>query len=133
MSMLSLHRISSESEVLEVLERTYRQPVLLFKHSATCPISARAHREVEKFLSSYAPHTSGAAPNDNLPLASDSPLYAAMIVVQEARSASNLIAERTGVQHQSPQVLLLSGGTVLWSDSHSGITAERLQAACNVL
>jgi bacillithiol system protein YtxJ len=33
----------------ELMTRSQNEPVVLFKHSTTCPISARAHREMERF------------------------------------------------------------------------------------
>ena len=84
---------------------------ILFKHSTRCPISAGAHREAEKFLARH--------PQANI--------YKVHVI--EDRSVSNYIAERTGVRHASPQVILLNAGSVQWHESHYQITAEALEGA----
>lgn len=87
------------------------QSYWIFKHSATCPISRRAFRELEGFLES----SQGKA------------WPVVVIVVQEAREVSNEIANKFGVQHQSPQILLINQTEVIWHTSHSNITAQQLQ------
>ena len=51
------------------------------------------------------------------------------IVVQEARSLSDLVARETGIRHESPQVILFRNGEAVWNTSHHGITAESLREA----
>ena len=46
-------------------------------------------------------------------------------VVAERRLAQ-AVAARTGIQHESPQVLLLKDGKVVWHENHWRITAARL-------
>ena len=93
-----------DSQTLEQLfARSHREPVVLFKHSSTCPISATAYREVERV-----------AGDINL------------VVVQKARAVSNEIESRTGVRHESPQALVLRDGKAVWSASHWNVTAEAL-------
>ena len=87
--------------------------VLIFKHSLTCPISSGAFREFQSFLASGAPQ--GVAVK--------------LIEVQNARPASNRVAEVTGVRHESPQALLIEDGAVRWHRSHHQITAQALKAA----
>ena len=82
----------------------------ILKHSCTCPVSTAAHDEV---LSALARH----------------PLPAGMVVVQESRPLSNWLAARLGYVHQSPQLFLVRGGTVLWQASHWGITSTSMAAA----
>jgi len=86
--------------------------MLVFKHSNTCPISARAWQRFQEFTA-HAPK--------NLALR--------MITVQESRAVSNEFAARTGVHHESPQAVLLVGGNAVWDDSHGRITAETLTEA----
>jgi bacillithiol system protein YtxJ len=88
------------------------RPVLVLKHSLTCGGSTRALREVET-LSSGAP------------LAVD----VVVIHVQAARDVSNAIAERCGVPHESPQVLLLHDGRAVWHASHHRVTADAILEA----
>jgi bacillithiol system protein YtxJ len=84
----------------ELFARSNQSPVLLFKHSTTCPISdAGAAGEV------------------------------ALVVVQTARPLSNEIAERTGVRHESPQAIVLRAGKPVWTASHYDITAAAVEQA----
>ncbi len=81
---------------------------ILFKHSPTCPISLFAHREVMRFRKSQP----------------DAPVY--MVSVRQRRNVARHIAERTGVRHESPQILVLRRGNVVAAASHDQITAELL-------
>lgn len=94
------------------LARAFEEPwALLFKHSTRCPVSAAAHREVAEFRRR---HPSAA-------------VYVVHVV--EQRDLSKAVAERTGVRHESPQAIVLEDGSVTWSDSHEGVTADALEAA----
>ncbi len=89
------------------------RPSWLFKHSIACPISARAH----------------AAFTDYLAEADHAHEPAGIVVIQQARAVSDHIAARTGVAHQSPQVLLVRDGDVLFHTSHMKITRDALAQA----
>ena len=52
-----------------------------------------------------------------------------VIPVVEARSASNHLAEKTGVRHESPQLLVFRNGELVTSRNHWDITGEALAAA----
>ena len=94
----------------ELFARSDDAPVLLFKHSTTCPISAHAYREMSRL-------DAGAAGE------------VALVVVQTARPLSNEIAERTGVRHESPQAIVLRAGKPVWTASHYDITAAAVEQA----
>ncbi|WP_239671925.1 bacillithiol system redox-active protein YtxJ [Mangrovibacillus cuniculi] len=80
----------------------------LFKHSSTCPISARAFQEFRFFV------------KNNL----DAPAY--FITVQTSRPLSNYIEEVTGIRHESPQVFYFKDGKVVESTSHTSIKENLL-------
>lgn len=84
---------------------------IIFKHSPTCPTSLYAHREVTRF-------------RETQPYA---PVY--LISVRRQRDVARHVAQRTGVQHESPQIVVLRRGDVLASASHDAITAEWLASA----
>lgn len=90
----------------ELIARSNNEPVILFKHSTTCPISAAAYREMSKVTDDVM-----------------------MLVVQKSRDVSNEIARRTGVRHETPQTLILRNGEVVWSASHFDITADEVTRA----
>jgi bacillithiol system protein YtxJ len=83
---------------------------IVFKHSPSCPVSWMAHREVIRF------HT--AQPS--------APIY--LVSVRKFRDLARLIAERTGIRHESPQIIVMQDGRVAGTVSHSGVTAEFLSA-----
>jgi bacillithiol system protein YtxJ len=96
----------------EALDRALGADVfLLFKHSRSCPISARAFREYEAFLAAREGLATG------------------WIDVVAQRSWSQRVAAATGVPHQSPQALLVRGGRVAWNASHYDITAAAMERA----
>ena len=78
---------------------------VLFKHSTRCPISMWAKVEFDTFAASYE---------------SEGKLYYLDVITY--RDISNEIADKTGVAHQSPQVLVLKNGNVIWHASHWNIT-----------
>lgn len=99
------------------LEKVFTEPVaILFKHSTTCPVSARAYNELQQYAGE---HNSTAY----------APIY--LVKVIESRPISNSIAEKTSVKHESPQVFILSKGKVVWQDSHFLITKKNLEENMN--
>ncbi|MGO4889863.1 bacillithiol system redox-active protein YtxJ [Anaerobacillus sp. MEB173] len=97
---------------IEEMKQFVQQPGkhLLFKHSTTCPISAKAHEEVVGFVD-------------------ESGISAAIVLVIEDRPVSNRIAEDFGIKHESPQIFLLEDGNVRWNTSHWKITKAALMEA----
>ena len=112
--MKNATRISTRMELDRAFEASGSAPVLLFKHSLTCPLSTTAWRVYRSFLEGRD--------------AGDPVLYA-YLEVQNARDVSNEVARRTGVRHESPQALLLKGGECLWSASHGDISEVWWEAA----
>lgn len=107
-----MNALESSQDINNAIETSHQKPVFIFKHSATCPFSARANREVM-----------------NLEL--EFPFY--RVVVQQSRAVSNEIAERLAVVHQTPQIILLDKGEVKLDMSHSAITTDSLTTAMNEL
>jgi monothiol bacilliredoxin len=54
-----------------------------------------------------------------------------IIRVVEARKASNRVEEITGIQHESPQVVLFKDGKAVFDRDNWDITAESLAEALN--
>jgi bacillithiol system protein YtxJ len=48
------------------------------------------------------------------------------VEVLAARAVSDAIAERLGVRHASPQVIVVRGGRAVWSATHWDVTAGAL-------
>ncbi len=106
--------LESVSEIDSLIARSQETPVLLFKHSLTCPISSAALRQYQQFLQDRPD--------------GDATVYT-LVEIQKAREVSSEIAQRTGVRHESPQALLLRGGEVAWHASHWSIKAGALASA----
>ncbi len=87
------------------------QPMVVFKHSATCSISIDVKRQYDAFV----------AANPDVPTR--------VVVVQTERPLSNALEQVTQVRHESPQALLVRDGRVLWHASHRRITAASLEQA----
>ena len=102
--------VTDAGELDELLARSHDAPVVLFKHSTTCPISARAHRQ----MSELSPEVAG---------------QISLVIVQRAREVSRRVAEQTGIEHESPQAIILRNGQAVWSASHFDITAEAVAQA----
>lgn len=113
--LTSVNRIE---ELESLLTQSGSRPLLLFKHSGSCGISAEALDELVGHLDT---------PGDisGHPV---SPLYA-MVTVQTHREVSNAVAARLGVRHETPQALLVRDGQVIWSASHFRVTAAAVAAA----
>ena len=104
-STQSLREIDSIEECASVMKE---ELVVLFKHSPTCPVSWMAQREVLQYHSAQP----------------DVPIY--LISVRRRREVSRHIAEQTGIEHASPQLIVLRRGVVIATASHDDITAETL-------
>jgi len=57
-------------------------------------------------------------------LAEHPAVQAYLVDVRAQRSLSQQIAARTGVQHESPQVIIVRRGACIWNASHHDITAS---------
>jgi bacillithiol system protein YtxJ len=98
--------VSDAAALEELFARSHEEPVLLFKHSTACPISARAHQQMEGVKTPIA-----------------------IVVVQQSRDVSREVEQRTGVRHETPQALVLRNGRVVWNASHFDITADAVEQA----
>jgi bacillithiol system protein YtxJ len=107
-----LEEIQTLEGLNEAIKSSGDRPVLIFKHSLTCPISARAYREFKSYLA----------------IANPAAIYR-LIVVQNARPVSDEAARRLGIDHESPQALLVRGSREIWNASHFEITASSLASA----
>lgn len=107
---MSIQQLHTPEELQQYVEQPGKK--LLFKHSTTCPISAKANEEFLAYVQG-----------------SETP--AAIVHVIEDRPLSNRIAEDFGIKHESPQIFLLEDGEVRWNTSHWKITRQAIQEAVN--
>ena len=101
-------RLLDKQALKSIIDASKDRPVVVFKHSNSCPISSRAYREMEQL--------------EDINL----------LEIQSARDLSREVEELTGVRHESPQVIILRDGKAVWNASHfdvkAGAVAEAVQA-----
>jgi bacillithiol system protein YtxJ len=105
-------------QTLETPDRAYPfEPVtfppvaLLYKHSPICPIAARAITEVQTF----------ARDHDDIPVL--------MVDVLGQQSLSNQLAAQLGIEHESPQLIVLKDGKAVWARSGMRIRLDAIERA----
>ena len=101
-------RVTGIEEFSELVRQSEQQPVVIFKHSTSCGVSASAYDEMEQF-----------------------PGEVMLVEVQRARELSQEIEKRTGIRHETPQVLILEKGNVVWNASHWKVKAQAVAEAVN--
>jgi bacillithiol system protein YtxJ len=99
-------KITDTTSLEDLAVRSKERAVVIFKHSLTCPISAAAYDQMAAFEGEVA-----------------------LIEVQRSREVSREIEQRLGIAHESPQILVLRNGQVVWNASHFRITAAAVAEA----
>ncbi|HSE33119.1 MAG TPA: bacillithiol system redox-active protein YtxJ [Pyrinomonadaceae bacterium] len=89
-----------------LMDNSNERPVVVFKHSLACPISAVAYREMQKLDGEVV-----------------------LVEVQNARQVSRELADRTGIRHESPQVIVFRNGKAVWNASHYDVKAHVVSKA----
>lgn len=102
--------LTSLLQIDQILERSYRVPCLILKHSTRCSVSFMAKYRLESdwdFLENEL-----------------EPYYLDLIA---HRNVSNELAERFSVHHESPQILLIKNGECILDASHLDISIEEIR------
>ena len=102
--MADIERIETVDRAREILQD---DEALVFKHSTRCPVSARAERIFAEFAKECCGDTK-----------------ICLVDVIRSRDVSSAIAEETGINHQSPQAIIIKNGSVCAHTSHYEITRE---------
>lgn len=105
---MNWNNITSAQDLEAIKQASYRQPVMIFKHSTRCSISTAALHRLERHWN--------AEEAKNL-----TPYFLDLIAY---RPVSNQIAQDFDVRHESPQVLLIYQGKCIYSASHFDIHFE---------
>lgn len=109
---MSYKEITSIEEWNGVYENSASRPLVVFKHSTTCPVSANAYQEFNQYLDSK--------PREDVEYV--------LVKVIESRPVSNQIAEDTSVKHESPQIIFIDKKAKVWTASHWSITKAHITA-----
>jgi bacillithiol system protein YtxJ len=102
----SFDQLTTTNSLDELFVKSNEKPVILFKHSLTCPISSAAYQEMEQLNHEVS-----------------------LVVIQKSRDISGEVEMRTGVRHESPQVIIVRNGIAVWNASHWSINAESVESA----
>jgi len=103
MNSSNLVELNTLDKLQAAIDESRIRPVLLFKHSSSCGISAGVFRDVKMV---------------------DADIN--IVVVQTDRDISNEIERHTGIKHESPQAIVLKNGEPVYHASHYDITLEDL-------
>ncbi len=96
----SFFKIDNRETLDELITDSKNKPVVIFKHSNACGISAAAYREMEKMEGQVN-----------------------LLEVQSARDVSRELADMTGIRHETPQVIVFKDGKAVWNASHFDVKA----------
>jgi len=108
--MENWYNLTEENMLEEIVEISFQKPVILFKHSIRCPISANAKDELQK----------------NLDLKNTEVIFYYLDLITY-RNISNAITQKLAIPHESPQVIILKDGKPIYDASHWHIKAEDIK------
>lgn len=103
---MSFVTLDSIEKLDELFEKSKEKPVVIFKHSLTCPISTDASTQMSIVDADVN-----------------------LVIVQISRNISSEIEQRTNIRHESPQLIILKDEKPIFSASHYKITADSVEGA----
>lgn len=102
--------LTTVNQLEEIKSNSKNKTQLIFKHSTTCGIS---NMVIKMFTSSFS------LPEDSVAM-----YY---LDLQQYRAVSNEVADMFNVWHESPQLLVIKEGKVVFHTSHGNITEVDLE------
>jgi len=102
---MNWHPLTDLAQLDAIDAASAERPILIFKHSTRCNISSAALSRLERAWTA----------------ADDAQHVTYHLDLLRHRDVSNAIAERYGVEHASPQVLVIRNGKCVYDESHFGI------------
>ncbi len=106
---LSWIEITSVEQLNQLWSEETKDSSVFFKHSTSCSISSMVLRAFERSW------------------VTDETTNLFFIDLIAHRDVSNKLALLSGVEHQSPQVIVTYNNQLIFSDSHGTIDAEKIQ------
>ena len=94
--------LNDEEQLKQIITKSQQRPQVIFKHSTRCSISSVALQRLQK---AEQP--------------SDIDFYFLDLIAH--REISNKVTQVFGVNHESPQVLVIRDGQCVFDESHLGI------------
>lgn len=102
------NQLSTLTQLENLHERSKEHPIVIFKHSTRCSISAMA---LSRFERNYE---------------KESGFDSYFLDLIADRDLSNQVAEKYKIVHQSPQVILIKNGKVVFEASHNAINFKEV-------
>lgn len=104
---MEYYKLEELSQLEDLIAQSHESEhgVLIFKHSTRCAISMMAFQRFKRGW--------------DIPM-EQFPVY--YLDILQNRGISNLVSEQFGVQHESPQVLVIKDGICVYNTSHNGIS-----------
>ena len=99
--------LTDEDQIQNIIVRSQEKPQVIFKYSKRCYLSEVVFGRLQK---------------DCCPEQID--FY--FLDLLAYRNISNKVSETFGVDHQSPQILLIKDGECIFDESHSEISMEEI-------
>ena len=100
-------RFLETTHLSQILEKSNKQAVMIFKYSNECGSSDRLKESLKKKIE---------AKTLNLPI------Y--LVIVQIHKALSEKIAQIFNTKHESPQILIINKGKVVYTAHHGKIKIE---------
>ena len=107
--MTGWNTLTNVQELNDAMSVSEEKPVVFFKHSTRCSISTMDYNRVEQ---------------SSAQLAEVAQCYYLDLIAY--RDVSNSIAQELGVQHESPQVLVVKNKECTFSSSHYDIRPSEI-------
>jgi len=108
--------VNALEQLDEILDVSHARPVVIFKHSVRCGISAMAKYQLEA---------------DWTFSSTEMEMYYLDII--HHRNISNEVRDRLGVVHHSPQIIVVFQGKAIYNTSHHMISTEVIRDAISSL
>lgn len=109
-SKISWVVLTDKNQLDEIISLSASKPVLIFKHSTSCGISRMALKTFEREFDFEE---------------TEIELY--FLDLLNYRALSQDISTKFNVMHQSPQVLVIKNGKVIYNDSHYSISVNDIK------
>jgi bacillithiol system protein YtxJ len=107
---MNWNKLTQADQIEEIKALSEDKPVLIFKHSTRCSISSMSlDRLIRKWKESDEEKVT--------------PFFLDLIA---SREMSDLVAKEFRIPHESPQILLIKNGQVVYDNSHMSISYVEL-------
>ena len=108
-SKIDWRPLTDIGQLNEIINESTQKPVAIFKHSTRCGVSRMSLKEFESEFDLHDFVT---------------PYFVDLLENQQVSAA---IEKRFGIEHQSPQLILIKNGEPIYDASHGNIYADDLK------